>query len=207
MARSAAPLPAPAPAPTANAPILLRGTVVSDSAGQLVLKSDTGVVTVNLTQPVHVFSQGPSNLAAVKDSTFIGVTTVKQPDGTERATEIHIFPEALRGLGEGSRMMGPDTSSNARRMTNGNVSASRMTNGTTSQSRMSNGNVANSNGTSLVVQYAGGSQNVTVPPTTPVTEIKPVSRALAIGDAVIVLANKSADGSLTADRVLYTKKP
>jgi hypothetical protein len=193
-------------APTPNAPILLRGTVVSDSADQLVLKSDTGLVNVKLTQPLHVFNQVSSNLAAVKDSTFIGVTTVKQPDGTERATEIHVFPEELRGLGEGSRMMTPDTSTNARRMTNGNVSASRMTNGAVAQSRMSNGNVSSTNGTSLVVQYAGGSQNVTVPPNTPVTEIKLASKALASGDSVIVLAAKAADGSLTSDKVLYTAK-
>ncbi len=191
---------------TSNTPILLRGTVVSDSANQLVLKADTGTVNVKLTQPVHVFNQVPSTLAAVKDSTFIGVTTVKQPDGTERATEIHVFPEELRGLGEGSRMMAPDTSSNARRMTNGNVSASRMTNGAVAQSRMSNGNVSSTSGTSLVVQYAGGSQNVTVPPKTPVTEIRATSRALASGDSVIVLATKAADGSLTSNRVLYTTK-
>ena len=188
--------PATTAATASNAPILVRGIVVSDSADQLVLKSDSGLVKVKVTQPLHLFNQVSSSLAAVKDSTFIGVTTVKQPDGSERATEIHVFPEELRGLGAGSRMMAPDTSSNARRMTNGNVS----------QSRMSNGNVASTNGTSLVVQYPGGSENVTVPPNTPVTEIKLASKALASGDSVIVLAAKAADGSLTSDRVLYTSK-
>jgi hypothetical protein len=192
---------------TATMPILLRGTVQSDSAGQLVLKSDTGLVTVKVTEPFHVYNQGPSTLANVKDSTFIGVTTVKQPDGSERATEIHIFPEELRGLGEGSRMMAPDTSNTARRMTNGNVSASRMTNGAVAQSRMSNGSVSNKNGSTMVVQYAGGSQTVTVPPGTPVTELKPASKPLAAGDQVAVIATKAADGSLTSDKaVAMTKK-
>jgi hypothetical protein len=189
-----------------NAPVLLRGTVSSVSANKLALKSDTGTITVPITQPFHLYTREPSDLAHVKENSFIGVTTVKQPDGSERATEIHVFPEELRGLGEGSRMMGPDTTSNRSRMTNGNVSQSRMTNGTASQSRMSNGNVSSTNGTSLVVQYAGGSQNVTVPPNTPVTELKLSSKSIAVGDQVVVMAKKNADGSLTADKAVSTKR-
>jgi hypothetical protein len=182
--------------------ITLRGAVVSVATNQLVLKSDTGNVTVAVTQPFHLYVRAPSDLSKVKENSFIGVTTVKQPDGSERATEIHIFPEDLRGLGEGSRMMAP--SATASRMTNGNVSTSRMTNGTASQSRMSNGNVSSNKGTSLVVQYAGGSQNVTVPPNTPVTELKLASRSLAAGDQVAVVAKRSPDGSLTADKAIST---
>jgi hypothetical protein len=188
-----------------DAPILLRGTVTSVSPTQLVLKSDTGAITVTISQPFHLYTRGPSDLAHVKESTFIGVTTVKQPDGSERATEIHVFPEELRGLGEGSRMMAPQASAAASRMTNGNVSASRMTNGT-AQSRMSNGSVSSTNGSSLVVQYAGGSQNVTVPPNTPVTELKLSSKTVAIGDQLAVMATKAADGSLTADKAVSTAK-
>jgi hypothetical protein len=189
-----------------NAPTMVRGSVVSASANQAVIKSDTGNVTVTLTQPFHVYMRAPSDLSHVKESTFIGVTTVKQPDGSEKATEIHIFPEELRGVGEGSRMMTPDAGANASRMTNGNVSASRMTNGSASQSRMSNGNVSSTNGSSLVVQYAGGSQNVTVPPNTPVTELKLTTTNLAAGDQVAILATKGADGSLTADKAISTAK-
>jgi hypothetical protein len=187
-------------------PIMLRGTVVSASANRLVLKSDTGVVTVTMAQPFHLYTRIPSDLSKVKDNSFIGVTTVKQPDGSERATEIHVFPEELRGVGEGSRMMAPAPSAAASRMTNGNVSASRMTNGTASQSRMSNGNVSRTSGSSLVVQYADGSQNVTVPPNTPVTELKIASRDLAAGDQVAVLAKKAPDGSLTAGQAISTAK-
>jgi len=186
--------------------ITFRGAVVSVATNQLVLRSDTGTVTVAVAQPFHLFFRSPSDLSKVKEISFIGVTTVKQADGSERATEIHIFPEELRGLGEGSRMMTPNPSANASRMTNGNVSTSRMTNGTASQSRMSNGSVSSTNGTSLVVQYAGGSQNVTVPPNTPVTELKLASRNLAAGDQVAVIAKRATDGSLTADKAVSTAK-
>jgi len=192
--------------PNPDAPIMLRGTVMSASANRLVLKSDTGAVTVTMSQPFHLYTRVPTDLSKVTENSFIGVTTVRQPDGSERATEIHVFPEELRGVGEGSRMMAPAASAGASRMTNGNVSASRMTNGTASQSRMSNGNVSGTNGSSLVVQYAGGSQNVTVPPNTPVTELKIVSRDLAAGDQVAVLAKKAPDGSLTTDKAISTAK-
>jgi hypothetical protein len=69
---------------------------------------------------------------------------------------------------------------------------------------MSNGNVSSTNGSSLVVQYAGGSQNVTVPPNTPVTELKADSRSVATGDRVAVLARKRSDGSLRADKAIST---
>jgi hypothetical protein len=195
-----------AAAPTSNpdAPIMVRGTVVSASPNQVVVKADTGAVTVAVTQPFHFYQRAPSDLSKVTTNSFIGVTTVKQADGSERATEIHVFPEELRGLGEGSRMMG--AAAGPSRMTNGNVSTSRMTNGTASQSRMSNGSVSSTNGSSLVVQYEGGSQNVTVPPNTPVTELKLVSRTLTAGDQVALVARKAADGKLTSDKAVSTAR-
>ena len=179
---------------------MVRGTVASASPTQLVIATPTGNETIALKQPLQVYSRQPATLADVKDNVFIGVTTVKQPDGSERATEIHIFPEELRGLGEGSRMMGQNGGGN--RMTNGAVSNSRMTNGTATQSRMSNGNVANANGSTLDVQYAGGSQKVVVPPNTRVTQIKPTSKQLATGDRVSIQARKAPDGSLSTSRVM-----
>jgi hypothetical protein len=71
---------------------------------------------------------------------------------------------------------------------------------------MSNGNVSRANGSSLVAQYAGGSQHVTVPPNTPVTELKISPKDLAAGDQVAVLAKKAADGLLTTDKAISTAK-
>jgi hypothetical protein len=194
------------PAPAPDSAMTVRGTVVSATPSQVVLKSDTGNVTVSVTQPFHVYTRAPSTLSKVTTSSFIGVTTVKQADGSERATEIHVFPEELRGLGEGSRMMAPDTTATARRMTNGNVSSSQMTNGTATPKRMSNGNVSSTNGSTLVVDYAGGSQTVTVPPKTPVTEFKLTKSGLTPGQQVAVLVKRAADGSLTSDKALSMAK-
>jgi hypothetical protein len=191
-------------APNPESSVMVRGSVVSVSPTQIVIKSDTGNVTVAVTQPFHLYARVPSDLSHVQQQSFIGVTSVKEPDGSEQATEIHVFPEELRGMGEGSRMMAPSAS--ASRMTNGSVSTSRMTNGTAAQSRMSNGSVSSTSGTSLVVQYAGGSQNVTVPPNTPVTELKASSKTLAVGDRVAVVAKRGPDGTLTSDKAISTAR-
>jgi uncharacterized protein DUF5666 len=194
-------------ASTRDTAATLRGTITSSSKNSLMLAADSGTVTVQLQPPVEVYERQPATLAEVKDNAFIGVTTVKQPDGTERATEIHIFPEALRGLGEGSRMMSPNTgAAPGSRMTNGAVSGSRMTNGTATASRMSNGSVTAMNGSTFLVQYAGGSQKVVVPSNTPVTEIKQTSAPLSQGERVVVLAKRDAQGTLTASRVLLSQK-
>ncbi len=193
-------------AASADTSTMVRGTVTTASPTQIVVATSTGNVTVAVTPPLQVYSRQPATLADVKDNVFIGVTTVKQPDGSERATEIHIFPEELRGLGEGSRMMNAGSAGNpGNRMTNGAVSESRMTNGTAG-SRMSNGNVTNASGSTLDVQYSGGSQKVTVPPNTPVTQIKATSKQLATGDRVAVQAKKNADGSLSTNRVMLAGK-
>jgi hypothetical protein len=192
-----------APAATDSA-VNVRGTVASVSATDIAIKTDTGTVTIKITQPFQVYDREPGKLDDVKDNSFVGVTTVKQADGSEQATEIHIFPEELRGMGEGSRMMAQNPAGG--RMTNGAVSPSRMTNGEATQSRMSNGSVASANGSTYVVQYAGGSQTIKVPSKTPVTEIKATSKTLAAGDQVVILAKRGADGSLTANKGLLAGK-
>ncbi len=188
----------------ADSNVVVRGTVASLTSSNLVIKADTGTVTLALSHALPVYDRQPATLADVKDNTFIGVTTVKQPDGSERATEIHIFPEELRGLGQGSRMMTQGGGNN--RMTNGAVSGSRMTNGNASGARMSNGNVASANGSSLVVQYPGGSIQVTVPPNTPVSEIKSTSKQLTAGQQVVVVAKRGTTGSLTASEALLPSR-
>jgi hypothetical protein len=109
---------------------LVRGTVVNAASKKITIKTKDSTQTIILSDSLHVYARSPSSLAAVKNTSFIGVTTQQQADGSDQATEIHIFPEALRGLGEGSFMM--DTlAGTASRMTNG--AASRMTNGAASR--------------------------------------------------------------------------
>ena len=179
-----------------NASSMVRGTISQVTPSSLVVSTDTGPVTVTLAVSPKVFDREPGTLADVTDNAFVGVTSVKQPDGKERATEIHVFPDDLRGLGEGSRMMEPSASPGGSRMTNGSVQSSRMSNGT----------VSSANGGTLVVNYAGGSQTIDVPPSTPVTAIKQTSKQPSAGDQVVVVSKRGDNGALTATAVLLVWK-
>jgi hypothetical protein len=122
------------------------------------------------------------------------VTSVKQSDGTERASAIGILPEEMRGVGEGSYMMKQSADS------------ARMTNGTASQSRMSNGSAKRTDATTLTVEYQGGVQKITVPADTPVHEYQLTATKPVVGDKVFQLARKAYDGALSASAGVLSGK-
>jgi hypothetical protein len=177
-------------------PATLRGTVASINDTSVTVTTSSGSQVVHLVAPLHVYTRTKSDLSHVTPNAFVGITSVTQADGSQRATEIHIFPEALRGTGEGSRMM--DTtggSASPSRMTNGSVSTT--TTGAGSGSRMTNGSVTptrGTGGTSYTVTYEGGTQTIAIPPNVAVTAITPTQSKPAVGANVIVIANKDAAG-------------
>lgn len=186
----------------------VRGVVASISEDVLTVRSQTGLVTIHLGSPVKVFARTPSDLAHVNRNAFVGVTSVKQPDGSERATEIHIFPEDLRGVGEGSHLMNPDRAASppSSRMTNGTVSGVGAANDSPAQSRMTNGTVNTDSGAStLSVAYSGGVEIISVPPDVSVTALTPSTDQIRKGDQVVVLAQKQTDGSLITTRIISTR--
>ncbi len=181
----------------------VRGSLASVSDSAITVKTSTGDVRIVVQQPLHVFSRASAKLSDVKPSSFVGVTSVAQPDGSERATEIHIFPEELRGTGEGSYLMTPkggaDSSKQKSTMTNGTVSAAPKTGG---PPRMTNGTIASQNTGKITVNYRGGSQTITVPPNVSVTTLAPVSTKLASGTRVVVLGLKQPDGTMKASNLV-----
>jgi len=193
---------APAPAsesaspatPAASASPSIRGTISAVTDSTLTVSTATGAMRVRIAPPLHVFARTSSDLAHVTPNAFVGITSVAQPDGSERATEIHIFPEELRGTGEGSRLMMESAGTKGRStMTNGTVAAPRMTNGTVN---------AAAAGSVVTVTYAGGSQRIAIPAGVSVTAITPSAAKLAPGAAVVVLATRGADSTLSTSTVM-----
>ncbi len=183
----------------------VRGVVASLSGDVLTVSTQSGLVNVHLGSPLTVYRTTPSDLAHVNSKSFVGVTSLKQPDGSERATEINIFPEELRGIGEGSYLMNPDQAKSARssRMTNGTVSGVATAKGTAPKSRMTNGTVSAKSGAStLSVQYSGGVETISVPPDVSVTALTPTVDKLEQGENVFVLAKKQRDGSLITTSII-----
>jgi hypothetical protein len=189
----------------------IRGKVHSLDGQQLTVATDDGSVQVQLGPQTLVATVTQSDRAHVAAGSFLGITSVRQPDGSERAVEIHVFPEAMRGTGQGSYAWDlPDADQGGSRMTNG-TAVSRMTNGTVSHSTMTNGTVTSQeDGASLTLEYedsgARQSQTITIPPDIPIVAIEPGRAAdLAPGVHVFVVAHRAADGVLTADRALAGK--
>ena len=109
-----------------------------------------------------------------------------QPDGTQRALEIHVFPESMRGTGEGHRPFDLQPQST---MTNGTV-----------------GSVTGTIGRTLTVTYQGGEKTIVVPPDTPIVAFEPGTRAmLAAGAHIILIGTRAEDGVITATRILVGK--
>ncbi len=175
------------------------GKLNAITSNSVEIQTKSGMVLVEMKQPLRIYREVPSDLSHVTSSTYVGVTSVKQANGMELATHIMIFPTELRGAAEGSFMMdaAPDATTHSR-MTNGSVARPAASN-----SRMTNGTVRKGGGTTLVVHYQDGGQTISVPPNVPVTEAAPVKMTLTQGDTIYVATTKQLNGALTTDKILF----
>ncbi|WP_354052655.1 hypothetical protein [Bradyrhizobium sp. LB12.1] len=165
--------------------VRIRGTIESIDGNMLDIKAREGTdVKVRMTDNVAVFAVVKTSLSEIKDGSYIGVTGLPEPDGTQKAIAVHIFPENQRGAAEGFRPW--DARAN-----------STMTNATVSQT------VKGTDGQNITVKYKDGEKKVVVPPDTPIvtfvasdkSELKPGAKLIIFGAA------KKDDGSLEANRV------
>jgi hypothetical protein len=166
--------------------VRLRGDIESVSGNTLVIHTRGGeTATVRLKQPAQIGAVVKAQLSDIKPGLFIGAAATPGPDGALKAVEVHIFPESMRGAGEGHRPfdLGPNSS-----MTNGNISAA----------------VNAVDGQKLTVAYKGGEQTIIVDKATPVVALAAGSaQDLKPGAGIIVFATgKGADGSYEASRLV-----
>ena len=169
------------PTPT----VRIRGTIEAVDGPMLSIKSREGTdLKVKLTDNVVVTAVVKTDLSEIKPNSYIGVTAMPEPDGTQRAIAVHIFPETQRGAAEGFRPW--DARPN-----------STMTNATVAET------VKGVDGQNILVKYKDGEKKVVVPPDTPVvtfvagdkSELKPGAKIIIFG------AVKKDDGTLEANRV------
>jgi len=173
------------------------GKVQSVTDSSIDVQTGSGVVHVNIKQPLTTYKQIPSDLSHVASTSYIGVASTEQPDGKEVAKQVIIFPEELRGAAEGSVLTDPPGATTHSRMTNGSVSRP-----AASHSRMTNGTVQKGSGTTLVVQYQGGSKTISVPANVAVTQVAPEKVTLAAGDTIYLTTDKLPDGTLSTNKIL-----
>src|ERR1700689_5069054 len=165
--------------------VRIRGTIEAVDGPTLSIKTREGNdVKVKMTDNVVVVGIAKSSLADIKQGSYIGVSAMPEPDGTQKALAVHIFAEAQRGTGEGFRAW--DLRPN-----------STMTNATVAET------VAGTDGQNIMVKYKDGEKKVVVPPGTPIVAFVTGDKAeLKAGAKIIIFgATKKDNGSLEAGRV------
>lgn len=172
------------------APIHLRGTIAHVTANAITVMTAKGAIVVSVAPKTRVAAVVPGSRADIKPGTFIGTANM-QGNGIDRALEVVVFPDAMRGTGEGNYAwdLSPKSGSSSM-MTNGTVAQGR-------QSMMTNGTVAHTmrNGAMiLTVTYKGGQQRINVPANAPIVRIEPGSRALIHRGAHVFIV---ASGDMT----------
>jgi hypothetical protein len=167
-----------------TSPSRVRGTIESVDGATLMVKSRSGEdVKLAMTGDIKVVGIVKIALSEIKVGSFIGTTTVPGADGSNNAVEVHVFPEDMRGTGEGSRPydLKPNSS---------------MTNATVAES------VVGNDGHTLMVKYKDGEKKVIVSPDTPVVTYVPADKSdLKAGAKVIAFMKKLPDGSFETNRV------
>jgi hypothetical protein len=165
-------------------PSRVRGTIEAVDGEMLAVKSRGGEdFKLRMASDMRVAGIAKISLADIKVGSFIGTTTVPGPDGGNNAIEVHVFPEDMRGTGEGSRPF--DLRPN-----------STMTNATVAET------VAGNDGHTLMVKYKDGEKKVVVSPDTPVATYVPADKSeLKAGAKVIAFIKKLPDGSFEANRI------
>ena len=181
-------VPASAQNPPATTPMRVAGTVDKLDGNKLTVNMKDGqAVAVVLADNAAVFGVEKRTLADIKPGDFLASGGVKGTDGKIHAVEVRIFPEALRGTGEGQR---PWDAKPDGVMTNATV-------GTVSQSP---------EGGVIHVKYKDGESEFTVGPEVPVLAYVAGDRSLLKpGAAIVTVAQKKPDGTLTTGRVTAEK--
>jgi Domain of unknown function (DUF5666) len=159
--------------------VRVRGTIERLDGSNYVIKARDGAeLKVALADNPQIAGVVKASLSDIKQGSFVGVTAMPQADGSQRALEVHIFPEAMRGTGEGHYPWDLRPQST---MTNANVEQV----------------VTAVDGPTLTLKYKGGEKKISVPANTPiVVYVQGDKSELKPGAKVFIVAVKQADGTL-----------
>ncbi len=167
----------------------IRGAVAAFDGHAMEVKTREGkVVKLDVSDNTKINLLSALKMSDIKQGSFVGVTAIQKGPGTPlQAREVHVFPESLRGTGEGHYDWDLEPGSS---MTNANVDA-----------------IVNTNtGEELTLSYKGGSQNIIVPRGVPIVTFTPAGKSLLTpGAQVFIIMQRAADGSLTAQHISVGK--
>src|SRR5687768_3536340 len=175
-------------APSASA-VSVNGKISSITGSDITVMSNSGPVVVKFAGETVIRGEVPVKFSDIASGMYVGATAEKQPDGTFRASRLHIFSEDQRGTGEGHRPLSSAPQSGAT-MTNANVET------------VEDVAVQNVKGRMLTLKYKGGEIKVVVPADTPVVKrIIGDRRLLTPGSTVSASGPRAEDGAIVASQI------
>lgn len=162
--------------------MLVRGTIDRAEPAAVSVRVKDGLTRVAITEKTAYTAVFAARVEDIKAGEYVGITARRGSDGGWQAVEVHIFPEAMRGLSEGHYPWDfPGTT-----MTNAVVTEV----------------VQKVEGRLLTLTPKGQSVQIVVPPAATIVRIELGKADLVrVGAGTVVVARKGADGSLTALRV------
>lgn len=168
-----------------EARVRVRGTIERVDGDTYIVKARNGdELKIKLAEKAGVSAVVAATLADIKPGTYVGIAGMPQADGSQRALEVLLFPEAMRGVGDGHYGWDLQASST---MTNGNVEQS----------------AVSADGQALTVKYKDGEKKIVVPADAPIVSFAPADKdELKPGAKIFIgAAIKQPDGTLQAARV------
>ena len=166
-------------------PTRIRGQIEKVDGNMITIKARDGAeMKVQLADNARVMAFVKATVADIKPNSYIGVTAMPQPDGSQKAIAIHIFTDAQRGTGEGHRPWDLRPGST---MTNAAVETT----------------VAGVDGQTVTVKYKDGEKKVIVPSDAAIVAYAPGDKAEVKPGAQIIIfaATKEADGTYKAPAI------
>jgi hypothetical protein len=171
------------PSADASPLVRVRGNLTAVSATSVTLKTREGeTLGLALAPDAAISEVHPIELSEIRAGSFVGVGAVPQPDGSQRAVAVTVFPESARGTGEGHRPFSL-------------VPQGTMTNATVAEV------AAAPEGRKLVVRYKDGEKTIVIPPGTPVSTYGPGDRSMLVPGASVAVSARSIAGKPTALRI------
>jgi hypothetical protein len=163
----------------------INGTIDKVEGNTLFIKAEGGPLTLKLADNAVIVGVMKASATDIKAGDYVATGGVPLPDGTQKAVELRIFPEAMRGQGDGHRPGWPGAPNGT--MTNGGVGQT----------------VSSVDGPVLTVKYKDGEKKIIVGPSVPVSRFVIADKSeLTAGKAInVAAATKNPDGTFSTARI------
>jgi hypothetical protein len=169
-----------------SAPLRIRATIEKVNGSNITVKEKNGeVFNISINEITNISECLPITIEEIKAGSFIGSGAMPQIDGTLKAVEVLVFPESMRGTGEGHRAWDV-------------LPQSTMTNATVAEVSVGSGPI----GRTLKLKYKDGEKILLIPKDAPIVTFTPGDKSLLVVGAKLIVNLQEIEGKYIATRII-----